>query len=138
MSIFNASTKKIRKIQDVLRINSSDNLIEITSIGDSLFRGYRVSYISISYQNTLMKLIKKNFYIDTSILSIISFTKAGEPPSQVIKNYEYFLDQMDLHHPTFVDADFTWIVTSSLLLELIGLGQVKIKLKNQGLAFKFL
>ena len=73
----------------------------------------------------LMKLQKKNFYIDTSVLSLISFTKAGEQSSQVIKNYECFLDQMDLPHPTFVDADFTWIVTSALLLELIGLGQVK-------------
>jgi hypothetical protein len=131
MSIFNASTKKIRKPKGVLRTNISDNLIKTITIGDSLFRENRVSYISISYQNTLMKFSKKNFYIDTSILSLISFTKAEEPSSQVIKNYEYFLDQMDSHHSTFVDADFTWIVTSALFLELIGMGQVKTKLKNQ-------
>jgi|GEM_PF-6812241 hypothetical protein len=77
-----------------------------------------------------MNLPKKNYYLDTSVLSPISFIGLAEKPTDVIARYGSYLDQMELYHPRFAETDFTLVTTPALFLEIIGLGQDRMELKH--------
>ena len=81
--------------------------------------------------NTTQIKLKKSFFFDTSILSPIAFVGKGQQLAVAVENWERFLDQMDRHHSNFADTDFTWIWTPAVFLELIGLGQIKHRLRAQ-------
>jgi hypothetical protein len=64
----------------------------------------------------------KNIFFDTSILSEIAWSEGRVPKEGT---WDFFLSQMDAIYPGFSEEDLTWISSTALLLEIIGLGMVR-------------
>lgn len=71
------------------------------------------------------------YFFDNSVLGRICFRRFGTCPSNSLSNWEKFLDEMERYHPNFVETPFLWVRSPSVYLEVIGLGKVRLSLKNQ-------
>ena len=84
-----------------------------------------------------MRINKRHAFYDTSILSRIAWTQAGDSEEQTKKRWNEFLDDMDKLIPGFSEQNYELVATDALFMEIIGLGSVKDKSVKKGKNYAF-